>query len=619
MPKGEHRLKREVGWYGSFSMGYADVGADIYIALGLVSLYAWGGSPVAFLIAATAYIMTGLAYAELASTYPYAGGAQVYTMKATNDLFGFLAGWVIMLDYIVDIALFSMASAGYLSFLIGGIKNYKLGIGFVDLSGMTLVSIILIVFLILINLVGIKESSRFNESMVTPSLIVQLLILSLGLALAFDTKLFISQVRELGAPAARHISYVPFLGLRTQNFLYGLTLAMSSFIGIESIAQAAEETRRPHKWIPLASKLSVIVVLSFTLGFSILSLGAIPLEEFTIDISNPLAVLSRQIPYVGRYIAFLVAVTGFLVTLASANTGVIGVSRVVFSMGKFRLLPSWFYHVHPKTRTPVRTILIFGLMGAALTLLESLERIADLYNFGALLSYVFVHYSLIVLRNKDSKAYRPWKTPFSIKLLSMELPLVGLIGLLSCISIWALVILFHPMGRFLGVIWLSAGVMVYTFYRLSSGYKIFSKDGGRMIKPGMIRYETLVFVKLPVKKELIVKTVSERLKRNFNLHLVSIIDPSRYSPGRLEEIVKVTDLELGELSSSLVKRGFKSSHKVIVGDKIQSALQEAENPFYDFIVIFRGRIGRKGRFYLTETLMDKVKGKIIILGIGGAV
>ena len=82
MAEEEQALKRDVGWYGSFSMGYADVGADVFIALGLVTLYAGGRAPVAFLVAAVTYVATGLAYAELATTYPYAGGAHIYALWA---------------------------------------------------------------------------------------------------------------------------------------------------------------------------------------------------------------------------------------------------------------------------------------------------------------------------------------------------------------------------------------------------------------------------------------------------------------------------------------------------------------------------------------------------------
>ncbi|MBS7629236.1 amino acid permease, partial [Candidatus Bathyarchaeota archaeon] len=111
-------------------MGYADVGADIYVALGLVAFYAAGASPVAFAIASVTYICTGLAYAELASVYPYAGGAHIYAMKAFNDMAGFIAGWAVMLDYTIDMALFSLATAGYLSFFFPWIRSSTINIAF---------------------------------------------------------------------------------------------------------------------------------------------------------------------------------------------------------------------------------------------------------------------------------------------------------------------------------------------------------------------------------------------------------------------------------------------------------------------------------------------------------
>src|SRR3989337_1052703 len=131
----EQPLRREIGWYGSFAMGYADVGADIYVAIGLVALFAAGASPLAFLIASVTYTATGLAYSELATTYPYAGGAQVYAMKAFNDLAGFVAGWAVMLDYTVNIALFSLASAGYLSYFFPSVSAGHI---VVTLGGVTL-------------------------------------------------------------------------------------------------------------------------------------------------------------------------------------------------------------------------------------------------------------------------------------------------------------------------------------------------------------------------------------------------------------------------------------------------------------------------------------------------
>jgi len=234
-------------------MGYADVGADIYVAIGLVAVFAAGASPLAFLIASITYITTGLAYSELATIYPYAGGAHIYAMKAFNDLVGFIAGWAVMLDYTVDIALFSLASAGYLSFFFPRIIGGQV---LVDLLGLKLaipylgiIAGALVLLLLAVNIIGIRESSMFNEILVSFDLFVEAIILVSGFVLAFSLARFLGQVTTFGSPILHpNIAYaLPSLGVQDQNFVYGITLAMTSFIGIESIAQAAEETRRPDK------------------------------------------------------------------------------------------------------------------------------------------------------------------------------------------------------------------------------------------------------------------------------------------------------------------------------------------------------------------------------------
>ncbi len=125
----EGAYKREIGWFSSFSMAYGDVGADVYIGLGVAFLYAAGAAPLAFLIASLVYVTVSLAYAELAPTYPYAGGAPIYTLRASNTLVSFLTGWALMLDYVLCASLFASASAGYLLFIfpeLGGL-NVQLG------------------------------------------------------------------------------------------------------------------------------------------------------------------------------------------------------------------------------------------------------------------------------------------------------------------------------------------------------------------------------------------------------------------------------------------------------------------------------------------------------------
>lgn len=170
-------LRREVGLFGAFSIGYADVGADIYITLGLVLLYAGGAAPLALLLAAVVYVLTGLTYAKLCSLYPTAGGAQYFAYKRFGPLHGFLAGWGLLLDYIVDIALFSLASVGYLGFLVKALLGSDVLLASPNYA---IAATVLVALLTLLNLAGIKASSRFNEVIVLADLATLALVLGAG-------------------------------------------------------------------------------------------------------------------------------------------------------------------------------------------------------------------------------------------------------------------------------------------------------------------------------------------------------------------------------------------------------------------------------------------------------
>ncbi|MCS7103895.1 MAG: APC family permease, partial [Candidatus Korarchaeum sp.] len=367
-------MKKEVGLFGAFSMGYADVGADIYVAIGVVALFSAGAAPLSFIIASIVYVTTGLVYAELSSTYPLAGGAQVFAAKGLGDHFGFLAGWFLVLSYIVDIALFAVTSAGYLSFLLPSIRDLHLGIG-VEVHGITLVAAILICMLVILNVIGIRESALFTEVLVAIDLLVETFILALGLfSFLRDPSSFLNNMSEFGVPEVMEgVAYLPGVDLNIQNFIYGTTLAMSSFIGIESIAQASEEIKRPYRWIPIATKMSIISVLIFVLGLSFVSIGSVGWRTLAEHKEMSLAALALSFPVIGSYASLLVASTGFLITLASSNTGIVGVSRVLYSMGKFKLTPPQLSSINRRFRTPVRGIMLSSILSILLCFLGEIE------------------------------------------------------------------------------------------------------------------------------------------------------------------------------------------------------------------------------------------------------
>jgi len=630
----EHALKREVGWYGSFAMGYADVGADLYVAIGLVAFYAAGASPIAFGIASITYICTGLAYAELATAYPYAGGAHVYSMKAFNDIVGFVAGWAVMLDYTVDIALFSIASAGYLSFFLPWLRGSAFLVSILGLqlkiSYVGVAAFVLVIALLFLNSVGIRESSAFNELLVSLDLVVESAILITGVLLAFGLMLFLSQITDFGAPLVfSNIVYVmPSLGTQTQNFVYGITLAMTSFIGIESIAQAAEETRRPQRWIPRANKLSIIAVVVFAVGLSTLSMGLMPWQDLAASQTDPMAAIASRVPYIGHFLAPVVALTGFTICYVSTNTGVIGASRVVFSMGRFSLMPAWFYRVHRRFRTPIRTIVVFGLIGAAIALLGELHFVADLYNFGALLSYVIVNISLIVLRNKEPDAYRAWKLPGTLKIQIRErvilVPVISVVGAIATATMWALVIGFHAEGRIVGTIWLAVGILGFVAFRRSRQMSVLGAEVGKTIVPGAYMMNATVLVRTPEDEDTVVDALKYELDTRFRVKLLNIVDPSDlglstesirdYS--QLRKCQAISAEELRSVVKRLASEGFEAAAQVEIGSIRSIVEREMESRDNDVIVLIK-RKTLKGHLEKREDSVyaaaSKYPGKLMVV------
>ena len=616
-------------------MGYADVGADIYVAIGLVALFAGGASPLAFLIASVTYIATGLAYSELATTYPYAGGAHIYAMKAFNDLTGFIAGWAVMLDYTVDMALFALASAGYLSFFVPWIRTGHIIVAFFGVNiGIPFLGIIagaLVAGLLVVNIVGIRESSLFNEVLVSFDLIVEAIILIFGLLLAFSLASFLGQLGTVGSPVPHiNIAYsLPSLGIQEQNFIYGITIAMTSFIGIESIAQAAEETRRPDRWIPRANKLSIVSVVVFAVGLSAVSMGMMGWQDLAAARNDPIRAIAAQIPVLGPYLAPIVAVTGFAICYVSTNTGVIGVSRIVFSMGRFDLLPRWFYKVHPKFKTPIRTIIVFGIIGTALAMVGELTFVADLYNYGALLSYIIVNVCLIVLRNKEPSAFRAWKVPGALTLKLGErtliVPVISAVGAISCAVLWSLILTFHEGGRILGTAWVIVGIVSFVALRRMKHMPVLTAETGKRILPGGYVMNASVLVRTPEDEEVVINSIHESLDKRFRITLLNIVDPHDLglSIDDLRDYSQVKEYqtksieELQSIARKLRSMGYEASPRVEIGPFIEILDEEAGADRNDVIVLIKRRTLRghieKEREDSVLAVLSKYPGKTMIV------
>jgi len=483
----EPELRRTVTPWGSFAWGYSDVGADIFVGLGLVLAWAAGASNVAFLFAGVVYVCIGLAYTELASTYPVAGGGQYFVMRGLGDLFGFIAGWAVLLDFTIDVTLFSWSSVDYTSQLLPALVNsIHPWLHFIVVLG-------LVLGLCLLNMMGVRESTAFNGFVSALDVLSETLILCLGFLFAFRPELLIHTM-QFSWPA-------PY------QLMLGTSLAIVSFVGLESISQAAQETQRPASIIPRTSVALILTILIFALAYSNLALGLHPWHPITGPNGHPMqfwqifphnadnqgkavALLAEQVPYYGAFAALYVPVLGAVLLLISSNSGVFGSSRIAYAMSTANLLPALFQRVHARYRTPVISIVFFSsiavieLIFAALPALfpsasalysrffhgeNGLEFLADLYAFGAATSYSFVFLGLIALRLRDPLSPRKFKIPLNIPMRvageRVDFPVIAVIGFIGIFSILLFTLRTHALGRIFGPTWLVLGVILYLLYR----------------------------------------------------------------------------------------------------------------------------------------------------------
>lgn len=435
------KLKKELGLLGSFSIGFADVGADIFLALGLIAAYAGGAMPLAILVAAFVYACTGLAYAELASAIPVAGGAAAYGKRAFGNFPGFLGGWGLILDYTIDIALFAVAATGYLTFFLPWIREF-----------FSLTTAILVLILVVINLFGIRESSAFNSAFTVLAVLVIITLLSIGFGTSFSFDKFASYIQPISENPGWN------------NFLYAITLAMVTFIGIESISQAAEETKNPEQTIPKASALAIVLVILFALLTSIMALGIVTPAELKERVDNPLVAIALKLPFTNILVP-IIAFAGFIICYVSSNTGIIGVSRVAYALSKNNLITRKMRWIHPSFGTPWMTIILFSAIALVLAVFADMFLLGELYAFGALTAYFITNAAVIKLRFSEPELKRPFRVPLNISISKTRIPLISIAGAISCVLVFALVALLHEEGRILAGAWFIIGSAYFLAYQ----------------------------------------------------------------------------------------------------------------------------------------------------------
>ena len=445
----ESVLQRVVGIGALFSSGYGDVGSSIYFALGVTTVYAGGASFLAIFIAGLFFVATVLSYAELSAAIPEAGGSSLFSQRAFGDGWAFFAGWALLLDYVITLAISAFSVGPYLGYFFPVLKdNIQANVTFT--GGLILV-------LMLLNIFGLKESSWLSLLLAGFDILTQLSLMFLGLFFLFNIPKIMHQFSLGTNPTWPH-------------FLYGISVAMVAYIGIEAISQMSSEAKDPSRSVPRAMFLTMGTTVFLYSGISLVALSAMdPKLLSTVWVNDPIAGIAHFIPHVHHYLGPWVAVLGATILTVAANAGLIGVSRLAYSMSHNFLIHPIFRHTTKRWKTPVYSILFFGVLGASIVaFFPYLEVLADLYNYGAMLSFLMTHLALITLRHKEPELPRPFRVPLSIRMRGWEIPLPAVFGLIGTGGVFVMVLLFHKYGRVFGTIWMIAGIAYYYYYRQST-------------------------------------------------------------------------------------------------------------------------------------------------------
>ncbi len=460
----EHGLRRSVGVPGLFATAYGNVGSSIYYALGLVAAHALGLTPLVFVFAGGLFALTAKTYAEGAAMFPEAGGSSSFARHAFNEVVSFFAGWALTLDYILTIAISAFFVPHYLSAFphLHGLEHNP-----GDIVG----GLITVAVLATLNIRGLGESAKLNFILAVLDLATQVMLVGLGAVLVLNPALLIHQV---------HLGVVP----HWSQVIFALSLAMLAYTGIETVSNMAEEAKDPGRDVPRAVNLVLIAVLGVYAGISVIALSALPVvavaghphefhtllgDQFQNDpvlgIVSRLGLHGTVLHLTQYYVGILAATILFIAT----NAGMIGISRLSWSLAEHRQLPSLFSRLHSRYRTPWFTIVFFSFLAALLILYGNTNVLGNLYSFGAMLSFTTAHAAVIALRIKDPERARPYRMPGNVRIRGHDIPLTAVVGGIGTAAAWVAVVSLHPEARLVGIPWMVLGMGGYLLYRRRQG------------------------------------------------------------------------------------------------------------------------------------------------------
>jgi APA family basic amino acid/polyamine antiporter len=462
------RLKRVLGPVQLTSLGVgAIIGTGIFVLVGVAAHDCTGPAlMLSFVVAGITCVFAALCYAEFASMVPVAGSAYTYAYATLGELFAWIIGWDLILEYAVAS---STVAHGWSHYFQDFITFFKLHVpqhyasapfdydpvsGKLMLTGawfdFPAVVIALLITMILVK--GIRESASFNAGIVILKLAIVFLVIGVGAryvntanwkpfapfgmaGFAFFGHTLIGQTGPTGSP----------LGM-----LAGAAIVFFAYIGFDSISTHAEEAKNPSRDVPIGIMTSLILCTVLYIAMAAVLTGMIPYNKINID--APVSDAFRQVglPW-AQFLVSLGAIAGITSVLLVM---MLSQARIFLAMARDGLLPPKFFAaVHEKFRTPWKSTILTGVCVAIMAAFLPLRVLAELVNIGTLLAFVIVCAAVLIMRRTHPEVHRPFRAPFG--------PVVPVLGILCC-----LMLMFSlPAANWVRLfVWLVIGLIIYFFY-----------------------------------------------------------------------------------------------------------------------------------------------------------
>ena len=436
--EGAQGLQRVLRPYELVLLGIgAVVGTGIFVITGVAAAdYAGPSIILSFVISGLVCILAALCYAEFSAMVPVAGSAYTYCYASLGEIWAWIIGWDLILEYAVSISAVAVGWSAYVVSLLAGfgisLPAELINPPGVDGGFFNLPAVLIILVITAVLIVGMKESARLNTLIVIINVAVILLFLALGYN-HVDT-----------------VNWMPFMPFGWTGVFAGAAIVFFAYIGFDAVLTAAEEVENPQKNLPLGIIGSVVIVMVLYVAVAAVLTGMVPSGDFH-QTSAPVAFALNRIGItLGAALISVGALCGItsviLVTLY-------GQTRIFFAMARDGLLPKFFSEVHAEFRTPAKVTLVVGLATSLVAGLVPLSMIAELVNIGTLAAFIIVAFGILVLRKVQPGASRPFRCPW--------MPWVPLLCIGSCAC---LILMLPGITQLRFIVWMLLGLCVYFWF-----------------------------------------------------------------------------------------------------------------------------------------------------------